>query len=165
MAATDATTDPVKGQPYRMPCRLVDNQGNLLTNWTGAAATAYPDNGAGSAATIAEAPVGSGVGYIDLSAAQMTSSMTMVKATCTNANAVAHVEAVYPRNLSQFSGRFDAQSPLRVEQLLIDLYSLLGGNGANQTGAALQMLNPDGSVHLAGVVGQNATSGTRSKMT
>jgi hypothetical protein len=72
---------------------------------------------------------------------------------------------INPLNLSQFSGRYDVQSPLRFEQLVMDIAVLLGLNGASQTGAALQMLNPDGSVHFSGTVTQSATTGGRTKMT
>ena len=66
--------------------------------------------------------------------------------------------------LGQFTGRFDSQTVLRFEQMVQDLFILLGGNGANQTGAALQMLNPDGSTHFASTVTQTSTTGSRSKI-
>jgi hypothetical protein len=164
MPATDATPFPVNAQAFRCPCVFRDTSGNLITGWTSAAATAYPDNQAGVSLTIAESPVSSGIGYIDIPPAQMTCSMCCVVATISNPNWTAFAAAIYPMNLQQFNGRYDAQSPLRYEQMILDLYSALGINGASQTGAAFQALNPDGSIHFAAAVTQNNTSGSRTKM-
>jgi hypothetical protein len=164
MSALNATVFAVNGQGYRLPCAFVDTSGNLITGWTGATATAYPDNGSGASVTIAESPVGSGVGYIDIPATQMSCSMCMVVATVTNANMTAFKAAVRTMNLGKFTGRYDAQAVILFEQMLQDVFILLGANGASQTGAALSFQNPDGSNHFGGTVTQNATSGTRSLM-
>ena len=164
MAAGNALPFPLYGQAYRIPVAFRDTSGNLLTGWTGAAANAYPDNGTGSTCTIAESPANSGIGYIDLTATQMSCSMVTVVATITNANMTAYVAAIQVLNMQQFNGRWDAQSIQRLEQLFIDLYVGLALNGASQTGAAMVMNNPDGSSHFSGTITENTTSAVRSKM-
>lgn len=154
---------PVYGQGFRFPVSFRDTSGNLITGWTGASATAYPDNGSGTAATIAESPVGSGIGYVDVSTAQMTCSMLTVVSTVTNSNATAAVAAIQTLRLAPFAGRWDAQSPTRFEQIPLDLYSGVGLNGANTDGLTLNLYNPDGTVKFSSSINQVTGSGTRSK--
>jgi len=163
MAATDATMFPVKNQNFRCPVTFRDVTGNLVSNWTGAVATAYPDNAGGFGMTIAESPAGSGLGYIDVASSSMNSSMTMIKATITNANATAFIAAIYPANLGQFSGRYDAQATLRMEQMFQEMFILLGGNGVDQTGSAMVYRNPDASPHVSSQVIQSQLTATKTK--
>jgi hypothetical protein len=164
MAAINATPFPVYGQAYRMPCVFRDINNNLITGWTSASAEAYPDNGAGTSATIAESPVSTGVGYIDLSAAQMTCSMCLVVGTVSNTNYTAYTAAVFGLRLGQFTGRWDEQALLRFEQMLKDILYNSPLYGSTQDGALLQMLNEDQSVHFAGSVVQNNTTAIRTVM-
>jgi hypothetical protein len=163
MSAANATPFPVYGQGYRLPVVFRDTSGNLITGWTGVSAYGYPDNGTGVSLTIAEAPAGSGYGYVDIPAAQMQCSMCGVVATCSNANMTAFVASVYPLVLGQFTGRWDAQSILRFEQMVQDLFIGVGLNGVAIAGAAETFLNPDGSTHFSTVIAQGETTATRSK--
>jgi len=106
-----------------------------------------------------EAPADSSILTVDLHGSEMAGSKIIVRLTATGCNTIDLVLA--PVNLGQFTGRFDVQSVIRLEQLFLDLTMLQSLNGANQTGAALQLFNPDGSVHFQSSVGQNTTSGTR----
>lgn len=165
MPSQFATPFPVFDQNYRIPCIFRDTSNNLITGWTGAAATVYPGNLGGTpAVAIAEAPAASGVGYIDISAGQMSTSMVMVVATVSNSNAVAYTAAIYPLMLGQFTGRWDVQAILRFEQLVKDILYLSPEYGATQNGAQFQVLNEDQSVHTACVVGQNGPTGLRTLM-
>jgi hypothetical protein len=135
-----------------------------MTGWTSPVATVYPDNGAGVVVTMAESPPNSGVGYIDVPAAQMTCTMVMVTATIQNSNMTAYAAAIRPLNLSQFTGRYDEQSEIRFEQLIADIAIRVGLNGCNIQGAQTQFLNPDASVHFSGSVSQTQTQAAFTKV-
>jgi hypothetical protein len=171
MAATNATSVPVYGQAFRLKCRIVSsNTGNPFTSGlTGLGAQISKDDG--TFANTTNTPVeispssgsGSGYVYLDLTATEMTCSSCIVRVFATNTYALDYSVEIVPRQLGQFTGRWDAQSVLKMEQLMLELHILMGGNGATQTGAQLQHFNPDGSVHFQSTVVQNATTGTRSK--
>ena len=163
MAATDAIVFPIKGQAYRIPCAFRDNQGNLLTGWTGASVTAYPDNGAGVSVTIAEAPASSGVGYIDIPAAQMTANMVLVKATVSNASATAFTAAIYPLILTEPTGSWDAQTQYRFENILLNMAAALL-NQQTLTSSVNVISKRDGTQMLTGSYSETDTSAVRGKV-
>ncbi len=163
MAASNAICFPVYGQAFRVIVAFRDIFGNLLTGWTGASAMAYPDNGTGVTCTIAESPAGSGIGTVDIPAAQMSCTSCTVVASITNTNATASVTVVNPVNLSQFSGRWDAQSLLLLERLWLQISILQGINGGSTNGAQKILNNPDGSQNVQASITQGQTSGSASK--
>jgi hypothetical protein len=164
---TNSIAYPVFGQAYNFGGVIKAlSTGNALTGGlTGLAATISKNDGAPVAATNTPLEIGSGTGLfsLDLTATEMSFQKLVVTVTATNSGAIYSYNPINPVNLSPFNGRFDAQTPIRFEQLWLDLFAGMALNGANQNGAQLQLLNPDGSVHFASSVTQNATSGTRSK--
>lgn len=164
MAATDATPFPVYGQAYRIPCVFRDTTGDLITGWTSAAAHAYPDNGAGVSLTIAEAPASSGVGYIDIPLAQMQCSMCLITASIANSGATGFAFAVNPLDLRSIAGRYDAHSPVRFEQMWLDIYADLGLNGTLTTGAQVVQRNADQTDRFKGSIVQGQLAGFKEKV-
>lgn len=78
-----------------MPVCFRDTSGNLITGWTGAASLVSVDAAAGIAGN-APVEIGStGMGYLDLSAAQMNGQLIEVKCTVTNLNFTAFVAGIY----------------------------------------------------------------------
>lgn len=165
MAASDAKFWPIKGTAQRIPCTFRDTSGNLITGWTSAAANAYPDNGGAISCVITEAPASSGIGYIDVPSSATNCTMVTVKATVGNSNSTAFVMAVPLLNMAQFTGRWDAQPTLCFEQFLKDIAYLVGANGTQMTGSALNYMNEDGSQHFGASVVQASYAGTVSKPT
>jgi hypothetical protein len=163
VAATDATVFSIRGQAFRIPVAFRDTSGNLITAWTGAAATAYPDNGTGVSLTIAEAPTSSGVGYIDVPAAQMTASMTTVKATITNSNATAYIAPIYTIDLSEPVGAWDAQTIKKFEFILLDVAATLLNQQTIQ-GASNIVAKRDGTTKLSGTYIETDSSAVRGKL-
>lgn len=137
-----------------MGCNFRTTAGVLITNWATAQALVFPDNGPGVSCTIAELPVGSGAGIIDIPAAQTNCSMALVAATISNSGWTAFTGYFYPLNLGQFTGRWDTQSPKRFEQMLMDLLIMYGEYGALTDVYGEVCYNPDGSVHFEKTISQ-----------
>ncbi len=168
MTPANSTPFPIRGQLYNLGAAVKSiTSGNPITGGlTGLAAKISKDDGAFSSTTNTPVEIGtSGWVTLDLTPTEMTASKVCVAISATNSGAMEADVVLSTLNLGQFTGRWDGQSPLRFEQLWIDLFVGMALNGANQNGAQLQLLNPDGSVHFTSTVTQNATSGTRSKAT
>ena len=167
----NATTFPVYGQLYNFTGIIKSLlTGNALTGGltglTAGCAQISKNDGAFVNCNNLPVEIGtSGVFTLDLTAAEMSCQKAVISVSASNTNAVYSYTLVNPIELGQFTGRWDAQTVLRFEQLWLDLFAGMALNGANQTGAQLQLLNPDGSVHFTSTVTQNQTTGTRSKAT
>jgi hypothetical protein len=158
MSVTNATFFAIRGQELRIPCRFRDNQGDLITNWTGASAVVYPDNGNGVAATIAEDPIGSGVGTIDIPATATACSMAPVVATIANSGWTAFTGYFFTLNLAAFGGRWDTQAPLVFEQMLKQALYLYGEYGAQCTTLAETIYDETGIAQVAKTITQETES-------
>jgi len=167
MTPSYATVFPVYGQLYNFSgvIKLLTSGNALTGGLTGLAATISKNDAAPVPTTNTPVEIGSGTGVfsLDLTPAEMSCQKLLVTVTATNTSAVFSYTVINTLNLSQFTGRWDVQTPQRFEQLWLDMFIGMALNGANQNGAQLQMLNSDGSVHFASTVTQNALSGTRSK--
>jgi len=141
-----------------MACWFRTNSGNLVTGWTSAQATVYPDNGGGVACTIAESPTGSGQGYIDIPGSGTQCSMGLVTATVTNSMGTAFAGYFYTLDLGVFSRRWDQQSPLTLEQMMLDALALWGEYGAQTTTVTETIFNADGSTRFAKTITQETQS-------
>jgi len=164
MTPTNSVVFPVYGQLFNFSGVVRSfTTGNALTGGlTGLSAQISKNDAAFVATTNTPVEIGtSGHCTLDLTAAEMSFEKLLVQVSASNSGAIYWEIQINPVVLSQFNGRYDAQSVLRLEQLLMDLYSGIGLNGASQTGAALQFMNPDGSAHFAGSVSQTATSAVR----
>jgi hypothetical protein len=167
MAAADATNQAIRDQAFRLYWRIVSTAtGNPLSGGlTGLAATISKDGGNFAATTNAPVEIQtSGYGYLDFTADEMDAYSALAQITASNTGAVAVSENIVPLQLDQFAGRWDSQSVLRFEQLVLQLSVMLGLNGITQTGAALIYLNPDGSEALHGTVYQNNLAGGKGRL-
>jgi hypothetical protein len=166
MAAANATPRPVYGQAFRLYFRIASSAtGNPLTGGlTGLGAQVSKDGGNWATSTASPVEIQtSGYGYLDLTAAEMACGSALVRVFASNTNALEVSQEIVPTLLTPFAGRFDAQSVVRVEQLLLDLHALLGGNGVDQNGAQITYRNPDGSTKFTGEVVQNEFTASKSK--
>jgi hypothetical protein len=164
---SNATVFAVYGQLYNLSGVIkAFSTGNPVTaGLTGLAASISKNDGAfvACANTPVEVGVDSGFFTLDLTATEMSANKVLVVVSASNASSVNWILQVTTLELAQFSGRYDAQGVLRLEQLLMDLYAGLGLNGVGISGAAETFSNPDGSVHFGATIAQGETSATRSK--
>lgn len=126
MALADATPFPVKGQSFRLPIAFRDSTGQVVTGWTGRAAV-YCKDGASfqSTANLPTEIQATGMGYIDLTDSEMDSQSVLVKATITNGGGYQCITATQPLDLTEFTGHWLAQDPLRFEQLFMNIATVL----------------------------------------
>ena len=162
----NATTYPVKGQLYNFSAPIKSSAtGNRITGGlTGLAATISKDDGSFTSTTNAPTEIGT-TGWItlDLTATEMNANKILVSITASNTNAM-EIDAVFtPLQLGSFTGRWDAQTVLRFEQVWLDDLILNGINGVSQNGAAQTYFNADGSTHFSTSITQSQYTGTRSK--
>lgn len=137
MAAENATTFPIRGQAYRVLLHFRDTSGNLITSWSSPAAILSKDGAATASTGSAPVEIGtSGMGYLELTAAEMTANSVQVKATVSNANATAFIEHIKPL-IAEPTGNALSDSVIRFEKLIYNLYQywinksqLVRGSGA-----------------------------------
>lgn len=110
MASTDALPVPIKNTAFRLYMEFRDNTGALITGGITAPDTELSKDGASFAdATNEFTEIGtSGVGYVDLTSGEMNFDSVVVKATCTNSNALANVLYLYPQETGNI--KVDVQS-------------------------------------------------------
>lgn len=129
MAAGNATPNPVYGQAYRIPFKIVSLlTGNPITG--GLTGLATPGNcqiskdGAGFVnATNAPTETGtSGYGFLDLTAAEMSYSSITIRIAATNTNAIEYSYFVPICDLRPTAGRADQAAIQRVEQFFLQEY-------------------------------------------
>lgn len=129
MAATDATVFPVKGQAFRISFGIRSSStGNLLTGGlTGLSATISKDGGAAVATTNAPVETGTtGTGDLDLTATEMNCTSCKVVIHATNANEIDDGPVtIRTLNLTEIAGAWHTQSPILLEQLLMQMAGYL----------------------------------------
>ena len=127
MAATDARPVPKKNTAYRHYFAIRKKDGSLATSWTGQDSERSLDGAAFSDCTNEATEIGTtGVGYLDLTAAEMNTDATVVKITTTVTNALVYVVVLYPEDTGD----------IRVNTVQINSASLVGdGNATPWDGA------------------------------
>lgn len=119
MAASDASTFPVKGQAYRISGKIVNSStGNPITGGlTTLTSTVSKDGGAFASTTSAAAEIGTtGYFYVDLSSTEMNANTVIVHVTAANANAVYASIEIKPADLTESSTHWYKQTVKRLEQ-------------------------------------------------
>lgn len=153
MAAADATPFPVYGQAYRISGAIFDvTTGHIITGGLSSlAATASADGAAFSATGVTIAEIGTtGVFTVDLTAAVMTATTVIVKATEATANSADFCVVINPLKLSEFTGRADAQSVKRWEQYAQQILEYLTNKiTRNKNTGAMSMYEADGTTAIA----------------
>lgn len=98
MAAGDALALPLKNTAFRVYFDVRKNDSTIITGWTGAAATLSKDGATSVAATNTPTEIATswGMGYLDLTAAEMNTNNTSIQVTVTNSGAVPTAISLYP---------------------------------------------------------------------
>lgn len=97
MASTDARPHPLKTTAYRRYFAVRKNDGTLITSWAGAASEVSLDGAPFMGTTHTATEIGAaGIGYLDLTAAEMTADAVVLKVTVTNTAALPVVFTFFP---------------------------------------------------------------------
>lgn len=104
MSASDAKPVPRKGEAYRAYFPILDADGDLVVGMTGLAAVVSKDGAMEAASTnspveiagVGSPSVGSGKGYLDLTATEMDADAVVLTFTVTNTGAKATILVLYP---------------------------------------------------------------------
>jgi hypothetical protein len=97
MASTDSRPIPIKNTAYRLYFPIWKSDGTLITTWTGMDSQVSKDGAAFAACTNEATEIGTtGVGYLDLTAAEMNADAVVLKTTVTNTSAMPVVISMYP---------------------------------------------------------------------
>jgi len=100
MPAGDAMPVPRKNTAFRLYIDVRNSSGTLVTTWAGADSEESLDGGAFTDCTNEATEIGtSGIGFLDLTAAEMNADCTIIKITFTNTGAVTPVFYLYPQEL------------------------------------------------------------------
>jgi hypothetical protein len=156
---------PTRGQAYPIPLSFRDTSGNLITGWTGLSVIVSTDFGAFNLSVNAGTEtlysgVGSGLGTILLAASEMTGNIVQVRATVTNTNATACTVTVFTFSTPVTTGNFLEQSPIRTDNLLMDIWVALWSQASRQ-GSTMTYDNVDGSVRGTGTYVESDLSAQR----
>jgi len=111
MASSDARPIPKKNTAYRHYFAIRDSVGELVTSWAGQDSKLSKDGAAFGDADNEAVEIGSsGIGYIDLTAAEMNYDAVILKVTITNTNALTYLVVLFPEETGDI--RADAASIL-----------------------------------------------------
>ena len=100
MPASDSMPVPRRNTAFRLYFELRNSSGTLVTTWAGADSEESLDGGAFTDCTNEATEIGtSGIGFLDLTAAEMNADCTIIKITFTNTGAVTPVFYLYPQEL------------------------------------------------------------------
>jgi len=111
MASSDARPVPKKNTAYRHYFAIRDSVGELVTSWAGQDSKLSKDGAAFGDADNEAVEIGSsGIGYIDLTAAEMNYDAVVLKVTVTNTNALTYLVVLFPEETGDI--RADAASIL-----------------------------------------------------
>jgi len=163
MAAINATSDPVYGQLFRLAFVILDSATArpITGGLTGLSARVSKDAGAFGTTTNTPVEIGTnGYGYIELTAAEMTAYDVILEIRATNSGSVYYAKEICPRLMSPFTGRFDAQTVKRYEQMMLDFHAIVYGQ-VTDSGAAYTVLNTDATAKVSGTLAQTDTSAVR----
>lgn len=124
MASTDATSQPVKGQAYRLTeaFTLVTTGKASSGTLTALASVISKDQGAYASTTNSATQQGTTeIVYVDLTATEMNADTVIVKFTSTLANTIDVIRKLNPVDLSEVAGRPDA-GVKKPERFILSLY-------------------------------------------
>jgi hypothetical protein len=104
MASGDALPVPRKNTAYRFTFAIrKPSDSTLITSWTGQDSEVSLDGGSFADCTNEATEIGtSGVGYIDLTSAEMNADCVVLKVTVTNSGAVPLVFVLYPEEAGDY---------------------------------------------------------------
>lgn len=163
MAASDASHFPVKGQ-----ARLVTGVFTLITTGKEASGslsslTAVVSKDGGAYGSCTNSPVQQGTtGLVSvlLTATEMASNTVVVKFTSALANTIDVIQVFYPADLSEPTGRPDAQTVVRLESFIVQGYGRWNNlRTQTRTGGAFTLFKADGTTTMlsGGVTQANDT--------
>jgi hypothetical protein len=170
---------PIKGQAFRLPVIFtivapntiltvadLADVGNILSNWSTATVNVYIDGVVAATPTATASEIGmSGVGYVDLSAAQMNGSLIQFVASATASSKTGRMNAaVHTIDMSDITGRADAQATKRLEYYLMNMFQYMM-NEVTAASTSLVVKKADGTDALTGVLNETDISTTRGKLT
>jgi len=167
MAAGNATPNPVYGQAYRFPFKIVSlATGNPITGGLTGLSTSGNCQVSKDGATFVDTtnnPVEigtSGYGYLDLTAAEMSYSSLIVRIAATNSNAVEFSITIPICYLQPTAGRADQATIVRVEQLFLQEFYFWFNKQVISSNVQTVYL-PDGTTPLAsGAVSNDGNGGS-----
>lgn len=168
MAASNAVPFPVSGQAYRLSgCIVAVSTLRPITGGlTSVTSTVSIDGSAFNATANSAAEIGT-TGYftLDLTAAEMTGSTILVQVNATNSGAVYAQFTLNPLSLTEPTGRYDAQSVVRLEQLLTQLYQFAHNyQGFDTSGATYNIYKKDSTtLALSSTISETSTSASQTK--
>jgi hypothetical protein len=170
MSQNQSYVFPPQNQPCCIPVAFRDLQGNLIAGWTGAATQVYVG---GANGVVGAAPVEStnsssapgGIGYLNLTAAQMNAPMIEVVCTITNANATAYTATILTSPPYQTSGTSEARPPVwdvvgQIRWIFRDVYNA----GQVSRGSGLKTVLQDDSTDIMTTIQWSGTDESFTKM-
>lgn len=168
MAATDATTYPVRNQAYRLYGEIRSSAtGNLITGGLTGLAGLFSLDGAATSSTAMPVEIGTtGLFYVDLTSVQMNGSAVVLKITASNTNALDYTHTLYPADLSEVTGRADASGVKKLEAFCYQVWMSLHNEETinRSTGLNTRFLADSATPALVGNVSDDGTTGTRGKL-
>ena len=170
MSAAQAIPFPVNAQGFRISGVIlaVSTLRPITGALTGLAATISIDGAAFAATSSAPVEIGTtGFFTLDLTAAEMTGSTIIVNVVATNVGAVYDVRVINPLALSEPTGRYDAASVVRLEQLLTQVYQFMHNyQGFNAAGTSYNIYKADSAtLALSATISETSTSANQTKFT
>lgn len=170
MSAAQAVPFPVNAQAYRLSgvINAVSTLRAITGGLTSLAATVSIDGSAFNATANAPAEIGT-TGYftLDLTAAEMTGSTIIISVTASNSGAVYFQKIILPLLLTEPTGRYDAQTVVRVEQLWTQLFAFDENyQGFDSAGTTYNVYKKDSAtVMVSATISETSTSANQSKFT
>lgn len=163
MAITDAQPFPAYGEPFRLPVAFFDANNEAVTGWTGAETLVCTDgvNWVAGADPV-EIPGGNGgIGYVDLTGAEMESNMVLVSCSITNDTGYKFYAAIYTADTRDTPGR-----SYRLDVMLSHLWRRwFNKNKVNSSETVVYRDSPnDTEVLLEGPITTDGINTTRGEM-
>lgn len=162
MPSTDATAFPVRGQAFRFTgcIRSLLTSNPITGGLTSIVTQVSKDGGAFASATTNATEIGtSGYFSVDLSAAEMTAQLIVVRVAVGNANAIEFSTEIRPVDLRENDGLWLSQSPVKMEQVFVQLSAFYFNLHTLQLNLERIYKRDNTSVLLQGAVSQaNETS-------
>lgn len=162
-----ATPFPVYGQEFEFTVVILSSAtGNPLTGGLSSLAGNISIDGAAFATTgvtVSEIDSTTGFVKVTIAAAQMQSKVTAFNISAGNANAMFAVGEIVPINLTEFSGRADAETVKRFEHYMMDvMYAALNKHVVDRTNSTYTIYKNDGSTaKVDGTISDTGTTGIK----
>jgi hypothetical protein len=161
-----ATPFPVYGQEFDFTVVILSSAtGNPLTGGlTGLAGNISIDGAAFASTGVTVAEIGTtGFVKVTIAATQMQSKVTAFNISASNTNAMYAVGEIVPINLTEFSGRADAETVKRFEHYMMDvMYAALNKHAVDRTNGTYTIYKNDGATaKVDGTISDTGTSGIK----